>query len=121
VSTGQPLSTRAKVLIAVGGSLVLLSMLITGIFGFLLAPPKKVLVVTMQTTAGQPERVALKEDCGHLPGVTVVPDRGKASVQGRFPVRFDIGDATQQQEAALEACINRHSDTVRGFLTEGDR
>jgi hypothetical protein len=119
--SGQPLSTRAKVLIAVGGSIVLLSMLITGIFGFLLAPPQKVLVVTMSQNAGQPDRLELKHDCGQLPGVKLVADKGKSSVQGRFPVRFDIGDATQQQEAALEACINQHSDTVRGFLTEGDR
>lgn len=115
------MSTRAKVLIAVGGSIVLLSMLITGVFGFLLAPPQKVLVVTMTQDAGQPDRLRLKQDCGGLPGVKLVADRGKSSVQGRFPVRFDIGTATQQQEAALEECVNRHSDTVRGFLTEGDR
>ncbi len=122
-ATGKPMSTRAKVLIAVGGSIVLLSMLVTAVFGFLLAPPKKVLVVTMAPTSGQPERVALKQDCGHLPGVVLVSDRGNPSpsVQGRFPVRFDIGTATPQQEAALEQCINRHSKTVRGFLTEGDR
>ncbi|MCU1587936.1 MAG: hypothetical protein JWN31_1429 [Frankiales bacterium] len=119
--TGRPLSTRAKVLIAVGGSLVLLSMLITGVFGFLLAPPQKVLVVTMIQDSTQADRLELKQDCGGLPGVVLVKDKGKSSVQGRFPVRFDIGAASQQQEAALEACINRHSDTVRGFLTEGDR
>lgn len=117
------MSRRAKVLIAVGGALVLLSMLITGVFGFLLAPPQKVLVVTMVADVGQAARVQLKADCGQLPGVKLVADQGNpsASVQGRFPVRFDIGDATSQQEAALEQCINRHSDTVRGFLTEGDR
>ena len=42
-------------------------------------------------------------------------------IQGRFPVRFDIGRATVQEESALEACINRHDTTVRGFLSEGDR
>lgn len=117
------MSLRAKVLISVGGALVLLSMLITAVFGFLLAPPKRVLVVTMAQDAGQADRLQLKEDCGGLPGVVLVKDQGNpaASVQGRFPVRFDIGDATSQQEAALEQCINRHSSTVRGFLTEGDR
>jgi len=121
--TGRPLSNRAKVLIAVGGAIVLLSMLVTAVFNYLLAPPRKVLVVTMSQTAGQPERLQLKADCGGLPGVRTVADKGdpSASVQGRFPVRFDIGTATQQQEAALEACINRHSSSVRGFLTEGDR
>jgi hypothetical protein len=42
-------------------------------------------------------------------------------VQGRFPVRFDIGDTTPRQEAALETCIGRHDSIVRGLLTEGDR
>jgi hypothetical protein len=118
---GRPLSTRAKWLIGVGGVLLLLSMLVTGIFGFLLAPPNKVLVVTLQPTAGETQREQLKADCGRLPGVEVVADKGNPDphVQGRFPVRFDIGRATAQEEAALEACINRH-DYVRGFLAEGD-
>lgn len=117
------MSTRSKVLIALAGALALLSMLITGVFDFLLAPPNKVLVVTMAQDAGQADRLQLKADCGSLPGVVLVKDQGNpaASVQGRFPVRFDIGRATQQQEAALEACINQHSRVVRGFLTEGDR
>ena len=117
------MSLRTKVLLAVGGVLVLASMLLTGIFGFLLAPPHKVLVVTMEPDAGQAGREQLKADCGGLPGVRVVADQGNpdSSVQGRFPVRFDIGEATVQEESALEACINRHDRTVRGFLTEGDR
>jgi hypothetical protein len=102
--------------------LVLLSMLLTGIFGFLLAPPEKVLVVTLQQDADQSDREQLKADCGRLPGVTVVADKGNRDpeVQGRFPVRFDIGEATVQEEAALERCINAHK-TVRGFISEGDR
>jgi hypothetical protein len=116
------MSTRAKVLIAVGGTLLLISMLVTGVFAFLLAPPNKVLVVTLQAEAGQAQREQLKADCGRLPGVKVVADQGNPNpeIQGRFPVRFDIGEATVQQEAALETCINRH-DYVRGFLSEGDR
>jgi hypothetical protein len=120
---GRPLSTRAKVLIAIGGVLVLGSMLVTGIFGFLLAPPNKVLVVTMEPDAGESAREQLKADCGDLPGVSVVADKGNRSpqIQGRFPVRFDVGHATVEQESALAACINRHEKTVRGFLSEGDR
>lgn len=117
------MSTRTKVLLSVGGVIVLLSMLVTAVFNFLLAPPKKILVVTMQESAGQSDRLQLKSDCGGLPGVKVVADQGNAatSIQGRFPVRFDIGRATAQQEAALEVCINQHGKTVRGFLSEGDR
>ena len=115
------MSTRAKALIAIGGVLLLVSMLVTGIFGFLLAPPNKILVVTLDATAGQPEREQLKHDCGGLPGVKVVADKGNPDphVQGRFPVRFDVGHATAEQEAALGTCINRHS-YVRGFVDEGD-
>lgn len=117
------MSTRTKVLLVIGGVLMVGSILVTGIFGFLLAPPQKVLVVTMEPSAGERGREQLKADCGGLPGVSVVADKGNPNpeVQGRFPVRFDIGEATVQQEAALEACINRHPETVRGFLTEGDR
>jgi len=117
------MSTRTKVLLVIGGVLMFGSILITGIFGFLLAPPNKVLVVTMETTAGEQGREQLKADCGRLPGVKVVADKGNPNpeIQGRFPVRFDIGRATSQEEAALEACINRHDKLVRGFLSEGDR
>ena len=118
----QPLSRRAKVLITLGGLLLLGSMLVTGVFSFLLAPPKKVLVVELVQPSDEGQRQQLKDDCGGLPGVTVVKDQGNPSpeIQGRFPVRFDIGDADIQQEAALEKCINQHA-FVRGFLSEGDR
>ena len=118
----QPLSRRAKVLITLGGLLLLGSMLVTGVFSFLLAPPKKVLVVELVQPSTEQQRQQLKDDCGDLPGVGVVKDQGNPSpqIQGRFPVRFDIGDADIQQEAALERCINQHA-YVRGFLSEGDR
>lgn len=116
------MSTRTKVLVAVGSGLLLLSMLITAT-NILLSPAKKVLVVTMAQDAVQADRVALKQACGGLPGVVLVKDQGNpsASVQGRFPVRFDLGKATPDQEIALERCINDHGAKVRGFLTEGDR
>ncbi len=116
------MSRRSKVLISVFGALVLLSMLVTA-FTILLSPARKVLVVTMDQTAVQADRVALREACGGLPGVTVVADRGNPDpeVQGRFPVRFDIGQATARQEIALTTCVNAHGAMVRGFLTEGDR
>jgi hypothetical protein len=111
------------VLIALFGVLATTSIVVTGVFTKLLAGDPRVLVVTMQQNAGQPARELLKRECGALPGVSVVPDRGNAdpSVQGRFPVRFKIGGATPRQEAALESCIDRHSSLVRGILTEGDR
>jgi hypothetical protein len=120
---GRAMSTRTKVLISVGGAVMLFGMLVTAIFGFLLAPPNNILVVTMQQSATEADRAQLKADCGHLPAVKVVADQGNPDphVQGRFPVRFDIGRATARQEAQLEACVNEHTRTVRGFLSEGDR
>ena len=115
------MSTRSKVLVSIFAGLLLLSMLITA-FTILFGPPKRVLVVTMTQDAQQSDRIALKQACGHLPGVVLVPDQGNpsASVQGRFPVRFDIGHATTDQETALHSCINAHGSKVRGFLNEGD-
>lgn len=109
-------------LIALAGVLVLGSMLATGVFSFLLAPARKVLVVTLVQGAGEPARSRLKAECGRLPGVAVVRDQGDPdpSVQGRFPVRFDLRSTTAPQEAALEQCINAHGADVRGFVSEGD-
>ena len=119
---GRQISTRGKVLLSIFAGLLLLSMLITAV-RILVSPAKKVLVVTMAQDAVQADRVALKDACGDLPGVVVVKDQGNpnASVQGRFPVRFDIAKATPDQEIALESCINAHGSKVRGFLSEGDR
>ena len=116
-----PLSRRRTVLVSVFAAIALFGMLIAAVHNHLLAPVAKTLVVTMQQDAGENDRVQLKADCGALPGVVLVPDRGNPDprIQGRFPVRFDIGQASPQQEAGLETCINAHS-TVRGFLAEGD-
>lgn len=118
----QPLSTRSKSLIWIGGLLLLASMLVTGVFAFLLAPPNKVIVVFMKPGAGQPAREQLKADCGGLPGIEVVADKGNPDpdVQGRFPVRFEIGRSTPPQQAALQSCIAEHESTVRGYIFEGD-
>lgn len=118
---GTSLSRRAKILIGAGAAIVLFGMLIAG-FNILLGKPKLVEVVTMAQDATQADRQALKDACGHLPGIVLVKDQGNPSpeVQGRFPVRFDIARATTDQRIALEACINAHSEKVRGFLAEGD-
>jgi hypothetical protein len=116
----QPLSKRAKTLIWIGGVLLLASMVVTGVFAYLLAPADRVMVVFMQPGAGQAAREQLKADCGRLPGVEVVADKGNPDpdVQGRFPVRFAVGQASAEQEAALQSCIGKHEDIVRGFIFE---
>ena len=112
-----------RLLITIFGVLCVSAIIVTGVFLHLLAPDPRVLVVTLSQDADQADRVQLKHDCGSLPGVSVVPDAGKKDphIQGRFPVRFKIGDTTPAQEAALEKCITEHGELVRGLLTEGDR
>jgi hypothetical protein len=112
---------RTKVLISIGSGLILLSMTVTGV-KILLSPAERVLVVTMTQDAVQADRVALREACGGLPGVRAVADKGNPDpqVQGRFPVRFDITDATFDQERALTVCVNQNGSKVRGMLNEGD-
>jgi hypothetical protein len=111
------------VLIAGFGVLAATSIVVTGVFDKLLAGDPRVLVVTMTQDAGEPARELLKKDCGSLPGISVVADKGNRdpAVQGRFPVRFSLANTTPAQEAALESCIDRHHELVRGILTEGDR
>lgn len=103
------------------GGLALAGMLITAVFNHLLAGDTRQLVVTMAVDVAQADRVTLKQDCGALPGISVVADAGAAERQYRFPVRFALGGSTDAQESALYACINDHSTLVRGYLTEGDR
>jgi hypothetical protein len=111
------------VLITLFGVLAATSIVVTGVFDKLLAGDPRVLVVTMKQEVGQPARELLKRECGSLPGIHVVADKGNPdpAIQGRFPVRFSLADTTPAQEAALEECIDRHRDLVRGILTEGDR
>ncbi len=66
------------------------------------------------------ERQELKDDCGAVSGVTVVEDEGDPAVQGRFPVRFGIRGADNPPRAALDACLARHQDVVRGVRVEGE-
>lgn len=110
-----------RVLITVFAILSVSAIVVTGVFNYLLAGDQRVLVVTMQQDAGQAGREQLKRDCGSLPGISVVPDKGDRNprIQGRFTVRFKIGGSTNAQEAALNKCIDDHSVLVRGVFTEG--
>lgn len=112
---------RTRALLIGFGAVALAGMLITAVFNYLLAGDNRQLVVTMQQGVTDADRATLKQACGSLPGVTVVPDKGAQDRQYRFPVRFTIGGTSPAQEAALESCINGFPDLVRGVLSEGDR
>lgn len=114
---------RNLVAVWIFGGLALGGILFPAFTNYLFAGDNRVLVVTMGPDAGQEGRQVVKDACGSLPGVRVVPDRGNPDprIQGRFPVRFDIADSTPAQQAALQSCVNDHqSDGVVGFITEGD-
>ena len=112
---------RTRAVVVVFATLALGGILFPAFTNYLFAGDQRVLVVTMDTDAGQAKRDALKQACGSLPGVSVVADKGDPDprIQGRFPVRFDIGDITDPQLAALQTCINQQPG-VRGFLPEND-
>lgn len=65
-------------------------------------------------------RQLLKDACGGLPGVALVPDRGDPDAQWRLPVRFSVRGTTGAQRAALEACLSERDDIVRGYRIEGE-
>ncbi len=110
---------RTRALLLGFGLVALGGMLVAG-SRYLTAGDQRQLVVTLEQGVTQADRVTLKQACGSLPGISLVPDKGAADRQYRFPVRFLIGDTTPEQEAALEQCINRYPQLVRGVLSEGD-
>ena len=112
---------RNRALLVTFAAIALLGILYPAFTNYLFAGDQRVVRVTMVQNAGQSAREALKQACGDLPGVRVVPDRGNPDprIQGRFPVRFDVADTTPQQYSALSGCINRQPK-VLGFITEND-
>ena len=116
-------SDRNRAAVIAFAALALLGILYPAFTNYLFAGDQRVMVVSMQQGAGQLARERLKAACGALPNVRVVADRGNPDprVQGRFPVRFDIADASGREQAALEACINDNEDLgVLGLFVEGD-
>ena len=107
-----------------GAAIALSSMLFVAFSNYLFAGDRRVMVVTLANNAGQANREGLKQACGALPGISVVPDQGNPDprIQGRFPVRFGIADTTPAQESGLIRCLNenRARFAVVGFLPEND-
>ena len=117
----QDAKQRNRALLIGFATLGLLGILYPAFTNYLFAGDQRVVRVTMVQDSGQAARDALKQACGDLPGVSVVPDRGDPDprIQGRFPVRFDVADTTPAQYAALAGCIDQQDD-VLGIITEND-
>ena len=118
----QDKSRRDRALLVAFASLALLGILFVAFTNYLFAGDQRVMVVTMVQNAGQEARQALKDACGDLPGIGVVPDAGsEPRISARLPVRFDIADTTNAQEAALIRCLNENRELgVLGYLPEKD-
>jgi hypothetical protein len=112
---------RTRAVLVVFAVLALGGILFPAFTNYLFAGDRRILVVTMEQGVGQQTREALRVACGSLPGVDLIADKGNPDprIQGRFPVRFDIADISNQDYARLTACINQQPG-VRGFLEEGN-
>lgn len=112
--------TGTRVLLAIGFLVLTANVVVAGVATQF--TDDRVLVVTLAQGVTAEQRQAVKDDCGALPGVMVVSDRGNPDprVQARFPVRFDIAEITDGQLAALQTCLQGFGAAVRGFETEGD-
>lgn len=91
----------------------------TAVWRFLDAEDRRVVVVTLAQDHDPERRQELRTECGQLPAVELVPDRGRPEQAIRFPARFSIAGATAQEEEALQQCIRQYPDIVVGTSVEG--
>lgn len=111
---------RNRLLLIGFAFLAFMGILLPGIFNYLLGGDSTQVVVTMQQGVTDADRATLKRECGGLPGVEVVADKGAQEAQYRFPVRFRIRASADREKAALDACIDRFPQLVRGQEIERD-
>lgn len=112
---------RNRAFVAAFAVLALIGMLLPGIFNRLLAGDSRQLVVSLQQPVAQAERERVKQTCGALPGVEIVPDDVRPELAARFPLRFRISGSTQEQERALQRCLDDFGPLVRGVQNDRDR
>ncbi|MDP9408702.1 MAG: hypothetical protein M3P95_12815 [Actinomycetota bacterium] len=114
---GRP--TRQTVFLALAFALLVTSVLVGAVAQLVYGTDERQVVVDLALGHDPERREALRSECGRLPGVTLVADRGKAAQASRFPARFSISGATVQQEQALFTCIGQYDDIVMGARREG--
>jgi hypothetical protein len=91
----------------------------TAVWRFLDGEDRRVVVVTLAQGHDSERRQEMRAECGRLPAVELVEDRGRPEQAIRFPARFAIAGATPQQEEALQQCIRQYTDIVVGTSVEG--
>ncbi len=90
--------------------LVAFAFMVFNASGRLTAGDQRQVVARLVLPATDAQREAVKDACGRLPGVALVPDQGAADKQRNLPVRFDVAGITQQQEVALYACLEERPE-----------
>ena len=64
-------------------------------------------VAVLRQDVSVDQRDAVRDRCGTLPGVSVVPDQGRDDLVRRFGARFSIAGSTGREEAGLYACLDQ--------------
>ena len=111
--------SRQTVFLALAFALLVSSVLVGAVAQLVYSGDEREVVVDLALRHDPERRQALRSECGRLPGITLVEDRGDAAQARRFPARFSIAGATVQQEQALFTCIGRYDDIVMGARREG--
>lgn len=114
---GRP--TRQAVFLVLAFALLVSSVLVGAVAQIVYTGDEREVVVDLTLGHDPERREALREECGRLPGVELVEDRGNAAQARRFPARFSIAGASVRQEQALFTCIGRYDDIVMGARREG--
>ncbi len=109
---------RNRVII-LGFGLIVLGFMIFNATGLLTAGDTRELVVSLKLPATDAQRAEVKQQCGTLPGVTVVPDQGDPAKQKNLPVRFSLRGSTFKQEVALNSCVEGLSRLVQSVDNGG--
>ena len=121
VSAAPRSQQRYRWLLIAFAVLAFVGILLPGIYNYLLAGDSRQLVVTLVQGSTEADRERLKRECGALPGVSAVADKGAREAQYRFPVRFRLSGSTEAQEVALSVCLDGFAEMIRSQALERDR
>jgi len=73
-------------------------------------------LVVLFEEGSTPEDVArVREACSSVGGIVAEPAGPDNAANRRYPLRFDLGDASDRERTALYACLNKDS-SVKGAL-----
>lgn len=104
-----------RIIITAFGVLAATAIVVTGIFTRLVPGDSRQVLINVNQGITDADRTTVKQACGHLPGISVIADRGNPARQFAFPIRFRLTGSTPAQESALYACVNTFPQFVKGI------